>query len=76
MRLRLSGRVDSVQPGTGQAFSLLPAENATGNWVKVVQRLPVRIAFAKVPPDVVARAGLSAKITVDVRGPGRDIPPR
>jgi membrane fusion protein (multidrug efflux system) len=39
------GKVDSVQPGTGSAFSVLPAENATGNWVKVVQRLPVKIVF-------------------------------
>jgi membrane fusion protein (multidrug efflux system) len=37
--------VDSFQPGTGSAFSVLPAENATGNWVKVVQRLPVKIVF-------------------------------
>jgi membrane fusion protein (multidrug efflux system) len=40
------GKVDSFQPGTGSAFSVLPAENATGNWVKVVQRLPVKIMFA------------------------------
>jgi membrane fusion protein (multidrug efflux system) len=39
------GKVDSLQPGTGSAFSVLPAENATGNWVKVVQRLPVKIVF-------------------------------
>jgi len=40
-----SGHVDSVQHGTGAAFSLLPPENATGNFVKVVQRVPVKIAF-------------------------------
>jgi len=39
------GKVDSFQSGTGSAFSVLPAENATGNWVKVVQRLPVKIVF-------------------------------
>jgi membrane fusion protein (multidrug efflux system) len=39
------GHVDSFQPGTGSAFSVLPAENATGNYVKIVQRLPVKIAF-------------------------------
>ena len=39
------GRVDSFQPGTGSEFSVLPAENATGNYVKVVQRLPVKIDF-------------------------------
>jgi membrane fusion protein (multidrug efflux system) len=63
----LAGRVASFSPGAGSAFSALPAQNATGNWVKVVQRLPVRIAFDKPPPDVAARAGLSAKVTVDVR---------
>jgi membrane fusion protein (multidrug efflux system) len=66
----LKGRVASFSPGTGQAFSALPAQNATGNWVKVVQRLPVRIAFDKTPPDMAGRAGLSAKVTVDVRAPG------
>jgi membrane fusion protein (multidrug efflux system) len=43
--LRLHGHVDSVQRGSGAAFSLLPPENATGNYVKVVQRVPVKIAF-------------------------------
>ena len=70
----LSGYVASFSPGAGSSFSPLPAQNATGNWVKVVQRLPVRIAFDKAPPEVVSRAGLSAKITVDVRGPGRPLP--
>ena len=65
----IKGRVASFSPGTGQAFSALPAQNATGNWVKVVQRLPVRISFDKPPPDMAARAGLSAKVTVDVRAP-------
>ncbi|MEO8926660.1 MAG: HlyD family secretion protein [Caulobacteraceae bacterium] len=63
----LAGHVESFSPGAGSSFSALPAQNATGNWVKVVQRLPVRIAFDKPPPDVAARAGLSAKVTVDVR---------
>jgi len=67
----LKGHVASFSPGTGQAFSALPAQNATGNWVKVVQRLPVRIAFDKPPPDMAGRAGLSAKVTVDVRAPGQ-----
>jgi membrane fusion protein, multidrug efflux system len=65
----LRGHVASFSPGTGQAFSALPAQNATGNWVKVVQRLPVRISFDKPPPDMAGRAGLSAKVTVDVRAP-------
>ena len=61
------GHVLSFSPGAGQAFSPLPAQNATGNWVKVVQRLPVRIAFDKPPPGVCGGAGLSANVTVDVR---------
>jgi membrane fusion protein (multidrug efflux system) len=63
--------VASFSPGTGQAFSPLPAQNATGNWVKVVQRLPVRIEFNQPPPDMAARAGLSAHVKVDVRAAGR-----
>ena len=66
----LKGHVASFSPGTGQAFSALPAQNATGNWVKVVQRLPVRISFDRAPPDMAGRAGLSAKVTVDVQAPG------
>ncbi|MGI9170256.1 MAG: HlyD family efflux transporter periplasmic adaptor subunit, partial [Caulobacteraceae bacterium] len=63
----LAGHVASFSPGAGSAFSALPAQNATGNWVKVAQRLPVRIAFDRPPPEVAGRAGLSAKVTVDVR---------
>lgn len=65
----LRGRVASFAPGTGSTFSLLPAQNATGNWVKVTQRLPVRIEFDRPPPAGAARAGLSAVVTVDVRRP-------
>jgi membrane fusion protein (multidrug efflux system) len=64
----MAGHVQSFSPGSGSAFSALPAQNATGNWVKVVQRLPVHIAFDKAPPEVAGRAGLSAKVTVDIRG--------
>ena len=67
----LKGHVASFSPGTGSAFSVLPAQNATGNWVKVVQRLPVRIDFDKPPPGMAARAGLSAHVKVDVRAAGR-----
>jgi len=73
---RFPGHVDSFSPGAGDSFSALPAQNATGNWVKVVQRLPVRIAFDRPPPEIAARAGLSAKVTVDIRpGSGRRPPP-
>ena len=65
-----AGRVQSFSPGAGSSFSALPAQNATGNWVKVVQRLPVRIAFDEAPPEVAGRAGLSAKVTVDIRPSG------
>jgi membrane fusion protein (multidrug efflux system) len=71
---KLAGHVASFSPGTGQAFSALPAQNATGNWVKVTQRLPVRIEFDHMPPEMAGRAGLSAKVTVDVTGPGKAEP--
>jgi membrane fusion protein (multidrug efflux system) len=60
--------LESLSPGTGSAFSILPAENATGNWVKVTQRLPVRVAFDD-PAAVRARlhAGLSAKVVIDTQ---------
>jgi membrane fusion protein (multidrug efflux system) len=64
------GHVASFSPGTGAAFSPLPPQNATGNWVKVVQRLPVQISFDQ-PPGPNARAGLSAHVKVDVTAPGR-----
>jgi len=62
------GRVDSFQTGTGSAFSLLPAENATGNYVKVVQRLPVKIVFDDQRlNDVRLAPGLSVEPQVKVR---------
>jgi membrane fusion protein (multidrug efflux system) len=60
------GRVDSIQSGSGTAFSLLPAENATGNYVKIVQRVPVKIVF-DTPPDVQLGPGMSVVPTVKVR---------
>lgn len=56
---KLRGRVDSVQPGSGTAFSLLPAENATGNFVKVVQRVPVKIVVDDWPFDIPLGPGMS-----------------
>jgi membrane fusion protein (multidrug efflux system) len=58
-------KVESLSPGTGLTFSLLPPENATGNWVKVVQRLPVRLSLDKVEPDTPLHAGLSVTVEVD-----------
>jgi membrane fusion protein, multidrug efflux system len=60
------GHVDSVQSGSGTAFSLLPAENATGNYVKIVQRVPVKIVF-DAPPDIQLGPGMSVVPTVKVR---------
>ena len=57
------GHVDSIQAGSGTAFSLLPAENATGNYVKIVQRVPVKIVFDE-PPDVLLGPGMSVVPTV------------
>ena len=54
---------------------MLPAQNATGNWVKVVQRLPVRLTFDQPPPDMVSHAGLSAFVKVDTRGRPRSAKP-
>jgi membrane fusion protein, multidrug efflux system len=61
-----NGKVESLSPGTGLTFSLLPPENATGNWVKVVQRLPVRIALED-PSNRLLHAGLSATVDVDTQ---------
>ncbi|HUO21646.1 MAG TPA: HlyD family efflux transporter periplasmic adaptor subunit [Caulobacteraceae bacterium] len=65
------GQVVGVSGGTGSAFSLIPAQNATGNWIKVVQRLPVRIRLD--PAELAAhplRVGLSMKATIDVSKSG------
>ena len=64
------GRVVGFSGGTGSAFAVIPAQNATGNWIKVVQRLPVRIALD--PAELRAhplRVGLSMDAKVDVTAP-------
>jgi membrane fusion protein, multidrug efflux system len=58
-------KVQSMSPGTGLTFSLLPAENATGNWVKVVQRLPVRLSLDELDSPHQLAAGLSVTVDVD-----------
>ncbi|HEX9082504.1 MAG TPA: HlyD family secretion protein [Holophagaceae bacterium] len=64
------GSVESLAAGTGTVFSLLPAENATGNWVKVVQRVPVRIRLAPdADPGHRLRLGLSVTAEIDTRDP-------
>ena len=64
--LKIRGRVASIGSGTGSEFSVLPAQNANGNWVKVTQRVPVRIAFDREPPREMI-AGLSSTVTVRVK---------
>lgn len=60
------GKVVGVRAGTGAAFSLLPAENATGNWIKVVQRVPVKIQFdGPMPADRPLVVGMSLEVTID-----------
>jgi membrane fusion protein, multidrug efflux system len=63
----LDGRVDSIQRGAGQAFQLLPPQNATGNWVKVVQRVPVKIVLDNYPRDCPIGPGMSVEPRVSVR---------
>jgi membrane fusion protein (multidrug efflux system) len=59
------GTVVAVSPGTGSQFSILPPQNATGNWVKVVQRVPVRIAFDKDEDTKLLRSGMSVVVDID-----------
>jgi membrane fusion protein (multidrug efflux system) len=62
------GHVDSIQAGTGSKFSLIPPENATGNYVKVVQRVPVKIVFDEPPdPKRMLAPGMSVVPEVKVR---------
>ena len=65
--LKLEGEVESISPGTGVIFSILPPENATGNWIKVVQRIPVKIKINNLPPDYQLRLGLSCEVKVKVK---------
>ena len=59
------GTVIAVSPGTGAQFSILPPQNANGNWVKVVQRVPVRVAFDKAEDTRLLRAGMSVNVEID-----------
>lgn len=61
------GVVDNVSRGSGASFSLLPAENATGNWVKVTARFPVRVNILKPDPNFPLRVGASAVVTIDTK---------
>ncbi len=59
------GEVQSIAPATDQEFSLLPAQNSSGNWVKVVQRVPVRVTLKPVQGAPPLSAGMSAEVTID-----------
>ena len=56
-----------MSPGNGSQFSVLPPENATGNWVKVVQRVPVRLQLTHIDAGFLLQAGLSANVIVDTQ---------
>jgi membrane fusion protein (multidrug efflux system) len=58
------GEVQSLSGGAGQAFSLLPAQNATGNWVKVTQRVPVRVKVLDPDPNFPLRIGTTATVHI------------
>jgi membrane fusion protein, multidrug efflux system len=58
-------RVISISPASGSEFSLLPAQNATGNWVKIVQRIPLRLSIESDDKDMVLRPGMSANVEID-----------
>jgi membrane fusion protein, multidrug efflux system len=66
-KVKYEGKVLGISSGTGSAFSLIPPQNATGNWIKIVQRLPVRISL---DPEMVkkypTRIGISANVEVDL----------
>jgi len=61
---RIQGRVDSISGTTGARSSLLPPENASGNFVKVVQRIPVKIVFDSLPQGIVLRPGMNVDATI------------
>ena len=60
-----SGTVESVSPASSSEFSVLPAQNSSGNWVKVVQRIPVRIGITRKPGASVLRSGMSVFVSID-----------
>lgn len=67
--LHWQGRIQSLSAATGAEFSLLPPQNATGNWIKVVQRIPIRISLQPNHADVILRAGMSVFVQIDTYTP-------
>jgi len=68
-----TARVSTIAPATGAEFAILPPQNATGNWVKVVQRVPVHLAIEQAPGQPPLRAGMTVTVTVDT-GHARGLP--
>jgi membrane fusion protein (multidrug efflux system) len=62
-----AAEIDSISPATGAEFAILPPQNASGNWVKVVQRLPVRVRLLPHQGEPPLRAGMTATVTIDIR---------
>ena len=74
--MTFQGRVDSFSPASGSLFSLLPPENATGNYTKIVQRMPVKIAVeGDIAKIALLRPGMSAGVVIDTRDTGEREPP-
>ena len=72
--VKIEGEVESLAPASGAEFSLLPPENATGNFTKIVQRMPVRIKVTHAPASIVLLPGLSVTAAVDTRGGDKETP--
>jgi len=66
----IHGRIDSFAPATGSEFALIPVENATGNFTKITQRVPVRIVVARNEGGLALRPGLSVEVKVDLKSEG------
>ena len=65
--LKLRGHVESIGAGTGNEFSVIPAQNATGNWVKVVQRIPIKFELLDSPYEPPLRVGMSVVVEIDTK---------
>ena len=70
--LNMPARVESISPATGAEFAILPPQNASGNWVKVVQRVPVRLELLEPSDSRILRAGMTVKVEIDT-GYERDL---
>jgi membrane fusion protein (multidrug efflux system) len=62
--LTWNAEVESISPATGAEFAILPPQNASGNWVKVVQRLPVKLRLLEGPDEPTLRAGMTAQVSI------------